>query len=156
MSLAEVSKILDDIAQPLDEEIVLPPDLMGALQEGRRVVMKVASRIPAKGFDIAFIREKTPKEEVENVVGMIERLNREIQTDVETLLNDIARYEMLSNATNIGEAVIISDLRRKLTNLVIKCNKIINEVRRLVVIFLIYNSFKLGETLYTPAFPPRQ
>ncbi|MEM3740626.1 MAG: hypothetical protein QXP84_07485 [Candidatus Korarchaeum sp.] len=154
LTIADLRNILDSVANPINiDEIRLSQDLREAVKESKIWAARIASAVPMKGFDIAFIREKTPREEIENVVSHVERMGKEIHNDVADFLEYVSRIEMLMNATTIGEGPIRVELEMRLISLAIKCNSVINELRRLIAVFIIHSSFKLSESLSAPAFP---
>lgn len=145
-----VKQILDSLINVTEVDLDLPNDLDEAIKKARKIVIDIAGQMPAKGFDIAFIREKTPKEEIENVVSLIERMNKEFQFEVNNFLDYLENLELLNNTTIIGAPTYRVEIQTKLAELVIKANKMINEIKRLIITFILYNYFKLAESILLP------
>jgi len=150
-----VEKVLDEIASPYPAQSVeLPEDPRGMVAEARRLIADISSRIPRFGFDISYIREKTPREEVERVSDLIEELSREFNEEVMRLLDDIENFEMLLTATIVPVTTFRIRLVSRINSLIILCNQIVNEIRRLFMAYAIYSEYKTREALSQPlGFP---
>jgi hypothetical protein len=135
---------------PINVDISLPNDPKEMARKAREILMTISSSIPFKGFDIAYVREKSPKEEIEDVVSKIEAEREEIEDLINDILEDLETFELLSSATVPPTTSFKVRLETKLTLLVMKTNSAISEINRLISVFFEYTRMKVIEESSKP------
>jgi hypothetical protein len=135
---------------PINVDISLPDDPKEMTKKAREILMTISSSIPFKGFDIAYVREKSPKEEIEDVVSKIEAERKEIEDLINDILGDLETFELLSSATVPPTTSFKVRLETKLTSLVIRANSAISEINRLISVFFEYMKMKVIEESSKP------
>lgn len=142
-----------ELPEPIDLKKI---DLRGydfpeALRRAKILIADIISRLPYRGFDISYIREKTPKEEIEDVTKLIASSCDELRGRASAILEKINMYENIYSIRIMDESSVLSQLEVEILKLASDVNSLIFEIRRLADIFIKYTTIKAFENMGRPA-----
>lgn len=153
-----LSKLISQIPEYCSKQIEMPelPNEADKLVDKLWEVMtEVRSAIPSFGLAMAFIREKSPKAEIESTVKEIEKVAKQLRERLDELAEEVADFQQLKEVMDMDVLDLRIEAQKTLYALIGDVNSLRDDYCQLIMAFALHSLAQIEKIAYTPTMGMR-